>query len=121
MFAVGGLAPVVKVDSLLRSRHVRHLLRRPVVIQPSPLGRKGAELNGRAPSPPPVLNSTQFLQTSITLFLNKVGVFKAKVLKVPFDGYFPEYIGGLDINKAAKDILWRFMQANWARFSVYPQ
>ena len=35
--------------------------------------------------------------------------------------YFPEYTGGSDVNKAAKYILWRFMQANRARLSVYPQ
>jgi len=34
--------------------------------------------------------------------------------------YYPEYTGGSDINKAAKYILWRFMQANRARLSVYP-
>ncbi|KIM77504.1 hypothetical protein PILCRDRAFT_76640, partial [Piloderma croceum F 1598] len=34
--------------------------------------------------------------------------------------YFPEYTAGPDINKAAKYILWRFMQANRARLSVYP-
>jgi hypothetical protein len=40
---------------------------------------------------------------------------------VPLEKYFPEYTGGDDINKAAKYILWRFMQANRARLSVYPQ
>jgi hypothetical protein len=32
-----------------------------------------------------------------------------------------KYTSGLDINMAAKYILWRFMQANRARLSVYPQ
>ena len=41
--------------------------------------------------------------------------------QVPLERYFPEYTGGADINKAAKYILWRFMQANRARLSVYPQ
>jgi hypothetical protein len=41
--------------------------------------------------------------------------------QVPLEKYFPEYTGGDDINKAAKYILWRFMQANRARLSVYPQ
>lgn len=40
---------------------------------------------------------------------------------MPLERYFPEYTGGADINKAAKYILWRFMQANRARLSVYPQ
>lgn len=41
--------------------------------------------------------------------------------QVPLERYFPEYSGGADINKAAKYILWRFMQTNRARLSVYPQ
>ncbi|KZT27185.1 guanine nucleotide binding protein, alpha subunit [Neolentinus lepideus HHB14362 ss-1] len=67
-----------------------------------------------------VINSRWFLRTSIILFLNKVDVFKAKVPKVPLEKYFPEYTGGSDINKAAKFILWRYMQANRAQLSVYP-
>ena len=68
-----------------------------------------------------VINSRWFLRTSIILFLNKIDVFKSKLPKVPLEKYFPEYTGGDDINKAAKYILWRFMQANRARLSVYPQ
>jgi guanine nucleotide-binding protein G(i) subunit alpha len=30
------------------------------------------------------------------------------------------FVGGSDINKAAKYILWRFTQTNRARLSVYP-
>jgi guanine nucleotide-binding protein subunit alpha len=67
-----------------------------------------------------VINSRWFLRTSIILFLNKTDVFKAKLPKVPLERYFPEYSGGPDINKAAKYILWRFMQTNRARLSVYP-
>lgn len=87
-----------------------------------------------------VINSRWFLRTSIILFLNKIDVFKSKLPKVrrmsvlvatdrltrvpsqvPLERYFPEYTGGADINKAAKYILWRFMQTNRARLSVYPQ
>lgn len=85
-----------------------------------------------------VINSRWFLRTSIILFLNKIDVFKTKLPKVrpflktyfpefshrhqvPLERYFPEYSGGADINKAAKYILWRFMQTNRARLSVYPQ
>ncbi|KIM83742.1 hypothetical protein PILCRDRAFT_69209 [Piloderma croceum F 1598] len=32
-----------------------------------------------------------------------------------------EYTAGPDINKAAKCILWRFMEANLVWLSVYPQ
>lgn len=67
-----------------------------------------------------VINSRWFLRTSIILFLNKIDVFKNKLPKVPLERYFPEYTGGADVNKGAKYILWRFMQANRARLSVYP-
>ncbi|KAF8161674.1 heterotrimeric G-protein alpha subunit, GPA3-like protein [Crassisporium funariophilum] len=67
-----------------------------------------------------VINSRWFLRTSIILFLNKIDVFKNKLPKVPLERFFPEYTGGSDINKAAKYILWKFMQANRARLSVYP-
>ncbi|KAK7044832.1 heterotrimeric G-protein alpha subunit [Favolaschia claudopus] len=67
-----------------------------------------------------VINSRWFLRTSIILFLNKIDVFKTKLPKVPLQRYFPEFIGGDDINNAARFILWRFMQANRARLSVYP-
>jgi guanine nucleotide-binding protein G(i) subunit alpha len=91
-----------------------------------------------------VINSRWFLRTSIILFLNKIDVFKSKLPKVgyqpspppfiqsqislylvvpqvPLEKYFHEYTAGPDINKAAKYILWRFMQANRARLSIYPQ
>ncbi|KAJ7067611.1 heterotrimeric G-protein alpha subunit, GPA3-like protein [Mycena amicta] len=67
-----------------------------------------------------VINSRWFLRTSIILFLNKIDVFRTKLTKVPLERYFPEYTGGADINKAAKYVLWRFMQENRARLSVYP-
>ncbi|EIM79504.1 G-protein alpha subunit [Stereum hirsutum FP-91666 SS1] len=67
-----------------------------------------------------VINSRWFLRTSIILFLNKIDVFRHKLPKVPLERYFPEYSGGADVNKGAKYILWRFMQANRARLSVYP-
>ncbi|KAK1225631.1 Guanine nucleotide-binding protein alpha-2 subunit [Marasmius sp. AFHP31] len=67
-----------------------------------------------------IINSRWFLRTSIILFLNKIDVFKKKLPKVALEKYFSEYTGGNDINKAAKYILWKFMQANRARLSVYP-
>ncbi|KIM73143.1 hypothetical protein PILCRDRAFT_81366, partial [Piloderma croceum F 1598] len=65
-----------------------------------------------------IINSCWFFRTSI---INKIDVFKSKLPKVPLEKYFPEYTAGPDINKAAKYILWRFMQTNRARLSVYPQ
>lgn len=68
-----------------------------------------------------VINSRWFLGTSVVLFLTKIDVFKSKLATVPLQRYFPEYAGGADVNKAAKYILWRYMQANRARLSIYPQ
>ena len=85
-----------------------------------------------------VVNSRWFSRTSIILFLTGVDEFKAKLpqvscsfhsffprylgfyssRQVPLSRYFPEYTGGVDVNKAVKYILWRFMQANHARLSV---
>jgi hypothetical protein len=67
-----------------------------------------------------VINSRWFSGTSIILLLTGLEGFKAKLRKVPLESYFPEYTGGVDINKAAKYILWRFMQVNRARSNVYP-
>ncbi|KAF9260798.1 heterotrimeric G-protein alpha subunit, GPA3-like protein [Marasmius fiardii PR-910] len=67
-----------------------------------------------------IINSRWFLRSSIILLLNKTDVFKKKLSKVPLERHFPEYTGGDDINKAAKYILWKFMQANRTRLSVYP-
>ncbi|CAG7849274.1 Guanine nucleotide-binding protein subunit alpha [Serendipita indica DSM 11827] len=67
-----------------------------------------------------VINSRWFARTSIILFLNKIDVFKAKLPRVPLEKYFSDYAGGSDVNKAAKYILWRFMQVNRARLSIYP-
>ena len=85
-----------------------------------------------------VINSRWFLRTSIILFLNKIDVFRHKLrkvsnrrhflssrgptsFKVPLERFFQEYTGGANVNKATKYILWRFMQANRAKLSVYPQ
>ncbi|KAJ7083886.1 guanine nucleotide binding protein, alpha subunit [Mycena epipterygia] len=67
-----------------------------------------------------VINSRWFIRTSVILFLNKVDVFQRKLQEIPLERYFPEYTGGSDLGKAVKYILWRFMQENRARLSVYP-
>ncbi|KAJ7301264.1 heterotrimeric G-protein alpha subunit, GPA3-like protein [Mycena albidolilacea] len=66
-----------------------------------------------------IINSRWFLRTSVILFLNKIDVFKRKLPKIPLGRYFPEYEGGNDLQKAAKYILWRFMQENRAKLTVY--
>ncbi|KAI8391598.1 guanine nucleotide binding protein, alpha subunit [Radiomyces spectabilis] len=67
-----------------------------------------------------VINSRWFMHTSVMLFLNKIDVFKTKITRVPMEKYFPDYGGGKDVNKAAKYILWRFMQTNRAKLHIYP-
>ncbi|KAI8333096.1 guanine nucleotide binding protein, alpha subunit [Chlamydoabsidia padenii] len=67
-----------------------------------------------------IINSRWFLHTSIILFLNKVDIFKLKVVRCPMQNYFPDYGGGKDPNKAAKYILWRFLQTNRAKLNIYP-
>ncbi|KAI3595889.1 heterotrimeric g-protein alpha gpa3-like protein [Moniliophthora roreri] len=67
-----------------------------------------------------IINSRWFLWTSIILCLNKIDIFKKKLPKVPLERYFSEYTGGSDISKAIKYIMWKFMQTNRARLSVYP-
>lgn len=67
-----------------------------------------------------IVNSRWFARTSVVLFLNKIDLFAEKLQKVPLETYFPDYSGGQDINKAAKYILWRFIQLNRANLSIYP-
>lgn len=67
-----------------------------------------------------IVNSRWFSRTSVVLFLNKIDLFAEKLQKVPLENYFPDYTGGQDINKAAKYILWRFIQLNRANLSIYP-
>ena len=67
-----------------------------------------------------IINSRWFQRSSIILFLNKIDIFKQKLARRPLSDYFPEYTGGDDVNKAAKYILWRFMQANHSKLCIYP-
>ncbi|KAJ7705845.1 G-protein alpha subunit [Mycena olivaceomarginata] len=67
-----------------------------------------------------VINSRWFLHTSVILLLNKIDVFKRKLPKIPLGRYFPEYLGGNDLQKATKYILRKFMQENRAKLTVYP-
>lgn len=68
-----------------------------------------------------VINSRWFGRTSIILFLNKIDIFKQKLLTAPLQEWFPDYQGGADPNKAAKYILYRFTQVNRAKLNIYPQ
>ncbi|KAH3902487.1 guanine nucleotide-binding protein subunit alpha SCDLUD_000064 [Saccharomycodes ludwigii] len=67
-----------------------------------------------------LVNSRWFTNCSVILFLNKIDLFADKITKVPLSNYFPDYTGGPDINKAAKYILWRFLQLNKVNLNIYP-
>jgi len=40
-----------------------------------------------------IVNSAWFTRTSIVLFLNKIDIFRRKLLKVPLERYYPDYEG----------------------------
>ncbi len=67
-----------------------------------------------------VVNSMWFRRTSIILCLNKIDVFIDKLGRSPLENYFPDYVGGNDVNKAVKYILWRFKQLNRANLNPVP-
>ncbi|KAI8872284.1 G protein alpha subunit [Ramicandelaber brevisporus] len=66
-----------------------------------------------------IINSRWFLRTSVILFLNKIDIFKEKIVRIPMSKYFPEYAGGDDVHKAVRYILWRFVQLNRAGLYLY--
>jgi len=80
-----------------------------------------------------IVNSAWFTRTSIVLFLNKIDIFRKKLLTVPLEKYYPDYegmrsarwkliLGGSDPGKAAKYILYRFSQMKQrSDMMVYPQ
>lgn len=67
-----------------------------------------------------VVNSRWFMRTSVILLLCNVALFRQKIARDPLENYFPDYIGGNDLNKAAKYLLWRFNQVNRAHLNLYP-
>lgn len=67
-----------------------------------------------------VVNSMWFRRSSIILCLNKIDVFIEKLPRSPLENYFPDYVGGDDVNKAVKYILWRFKQLNRANINLVP-
>ncbi|PVU93978.1 hypothetical protein BB561_002914 [Smittium simulii] len=68
-----------------------------------------------------IVNSKWFLRSSIILFLNKIDVFKEKIVKSPLENIYPEYKGGDDVSLAAKFILWKFQSYNTLGLPLYPQ
>lgn len=44
-----------------------------------------------------ICNSHWFKNTSMILFLNKLDIFKRKILQSPLSKYFPDYTGNVNI------------------------
>jgi len=59
-----------------------------------------------------ICNSRWFVQTSVILFLNKIDLFKEKLLKSPMSKYFTDYTGGSNYEDACKYFLQRFVSLN---------
>lgn len=67
-----------------------------------------------------VVNSMWFRRTAVILCLNKIDIFIEKLPNSPMEKYFPDYVGGANVNKAVKYILWRFKQLNRANLNLVP-
>lgn len=67
-----------------------------------------------------VVNSMWFRRTAVILCLNKIDLFIEKLPYSPMKKYFPDYVGGANVNKAVKYILWRFKQLNRANLNMVP-
>ena len=59
-----------------------------------------------------ICNSRWFVRTSIILFLNKIDLFKQKLVTSPMNQYFADYHGGTDYNAACEYIVNRFVSLN---------
>ncbi|KAJ1512026.1 guanine nucleotide-binding protein subunit alpha [Coelomomyces lativittatus] len=59
-----------------------------------------------------ICNSRWFVKTSIILFLNKIDLFKDKILRSPVEKYFPEYTGGSEYESASRFFLEKFQLLN---------
>jgi len=59
-----------------------------------------------------ICNSKWFVETSLILFLNKVDLFKIKILKSPISKYFPEYTGANEFEPASQFLVEKFTSLN---------
>ena len=60
-----------------------------------------------------IVNSAWFTRTSIVLFLNKIDIFRKKLLTVPLERYYPDYEG----NSPDLEWSWLFLRRTWSRKS----
>lgn len=67
-----------------------------------------------------ITNSRWFTKTSLILFLNKIDLFKQKVLRSPVSRYFPDYRGDdSDYNAAQLYFTNRFLNLNRSMREIY--
>ncbi|KAI9224316.1 guanine nucleotide binding protein, alpha subunit [Blastocladiella britannica] len=59
-----------------------------------------------------ICNSRWFVKTSIILFLNKIDLFKEKILRSPIEKFFSEYQGGQDYDLGCQFFLNKFQSLN---------
>jgi len=59
-----------------------------------------------------ICNSRWFLKTSFILFLNKIDIFKDKIIRSPIAQSFPEFTGGTDFDQACEFFLGKFNSLN---------
>jgi len=68
-----------------------------------------------------ICNSKWFVKTSVILFLNKIDIFKEKLLVSPLAKYFPEFDAGTDYDRACDFITKKFISLNQSDIKqVYP-
>ncbi|UZJ54984.1 hypothetical protein CBS101457_004304 [Exobasidium rhododendri] len=59
-----------------------------------------------------ICNSRWFVRTSIILFLNKIDLFRQKLVTSPMKDYFSDYNGGADYGAACDYVVNRFVSLN---------
>jgi len=67
-----------------------------------------------------VSNSEYFCKSSMILFLNKMDLFREKIKTHPLKGYFTNYDGGDDFDKASKFVTARFVEVVGNGATIYP-
>jgi guanine nucleotide-binding protein subunit alpha len=67
-----------------------------------------------------VVNASYFAKTSVIMLFNQPANLKQKLEHSALEDHFPDFIGGPDVLRAAKYILWRFNLLNLAHLAIYP-
>eukprot|EP00834_Sanchytrium_tribonematis_P001090 NODE_23_length_42016_cov_0.755803.p28 type:complete len:140 gc:universal NODE_23_length_42016_cov_0.755803:37570-37989(+) len=67
-----------------------------------------------------VVNSRWFSRSSMVVLLNKIDIFKEKLLISPLRRFYPDFDGDQDPSLACKFILSKFTAVNRAKLKIYP-